>query len=138
MGKTRTFRVINNRIQFICPVCRTRKFTPVLQSLRRKNMKCPKCAEVTKCILNRRTKPRELQSGKILMVTGGKELEVFLHDISIDGIGVDLPVKALRYGKLTTGREVRFKCNWNPRLINGNFVVNNVKDQRVGVEKVGR
>ena len=72
------------------------------------------------------------------MFTGGKELEVFLHDISIDGIGVDLPVKALRSGKLTTGREVRFKCSWNPQLTNGNFVVNNVKNQRVGVEKVGR
>ncbi len=138
MGKTRTFRVINNRIQFICPVCRTRKFTPVMQSLRNKNMKCPKCAKVTKCILNRRTKLRELQSGKILMVTGGRELEVFLHDISIDGIGVDLPVKAIRSGKLTTGRQVHFKCNWNPRLINGSFVVNNVTGQRLGVEKVGR
>jgi hypothetical protein len=138
MGKTRTFRVISNRIQFICPTCRTRKFSMVPRVLRRKNMKCSKCSEVTRCILDRRTKPRELQSGKVLMLTGGKELEVFLHDISIDGIGVDLPVRALRSGKLTTGREVRFKCSWNPRLINGNFVVNNVKDQRVGVEKVGR
>ena len=72
------------------------------------------------------------------MVTGGKELEVFLHDISIDGIGVDLPVKVLRSGKLTKGHQVRFKCGWNPRLINGSFVVNNVKGQRLGVEKTGR
>ncbi len=138
MGKTKTFKVISNRIQFICPACKARKFAPVPRSLRRKNVKCSKCTEVTSCILDRRLKPREIQSGKVVMVTGGKELEVFLHDISIDGIGVDLPVKALRSGKLTTGHQVHFKCSWNSRLINGNFVVNNVKGQRVGVEKIGR
>jgi len=138
MGKTRTFKVVSNRIKFICPTCKARKIAPVPRSLRRKNIKCYKCAEVTGCLLDRRLKPREIQNGKILMVTGGRELEVFLHDISIDGIGVDMPVKTLRSGKLTEGRQVRFKCSWNPRLINGNFVVNNVKGQRIGVEKIRR
>jgi len=138
MGKMRTFKVINNRIQFICPACKAKKFAAVPRNLRRRTIRCTKCAEITCCILDRRVKPREQQSGKILMVTGERKLEVFLHDISMNGIGIDLPVKALRSGKLTTGRQVSFKCSWNPRLANGNFIVNNIDGQRLGVEKTGQ
>ena len=137
MGKTRTFQVVANRIQFRCPECRARKFSTVQPNLRRKSMRCLKCGEMTKCILDRRCKARELHGGKIVMVTqGGKNLEVFLHDISVDGIGIDLPVKALRAGKITAGRQVRFKCSWSPGLLNGSFIVNNIKDQRIGIQKV--
>jgi hypothetical protein len=140
MGKTRTFRVINNRLQFRCPVCKTRRFSGVPRALRRKNVRCTKCGEVTTCMIDRRARPRTLQGGKLLMVTqGGTDLEVRLHDISVDGIGIDMPAKTLRSRNIKEGRQVRFKCSWNPRLINnGSFVVSNIKDQRVGVEKVGR
>ncbi len=136
MSKTRTFPVVANRIQFRCPECKTRKFSAVQPNLRRKSMRCLKCGEITKCILDRRSKARELHGGKIVMVTqGGRNLEVFLHDISVDGIGIELPVKALRARKMTTGRQVRFKCSWNPSLLNGSFIVNNIKDQRIGIQK---
>ena len=140
MGKTRTFRVINNRLQFRCPVCKTRRMSGVPRTLRRKNVRCTKCGEVTTCLVDRRAKPRTLQGGKLLMVTqGGTDLEVSLHDISVDGIGIDMPAKTLRSRNIKEGRQVRFKCSWNPRLINNaSFVVSNIKDQRVGVEKVGR
>ena len=74
------------------------------------------------------------------MVTqAGTDLEVSLHDLSVDGIGIDMPAKTLRSSNIKEGRQVRFKCSWNRRLItNGSFVVSNIKDQRVGVEKVGR
>ncbi len=138
MSKTRTFQVASNRIQFRCPECKAKKFSTVQPKLRRKSMRCLKCGEMTKCILDRRSKARELHGGKIVMVTqGGRNLEVFLHDISVDGIGIDLPVKALRTRKITAGRQVRFKCSWSPGLLNGSFIVSNVKDQRIGIRKVG-
>lgn len=139
MGKTRTFQVISNRIQFRCPTCKTKKYLAVQRNLRRKSMRCTKCGEVTRCIIDRRSKTRELQSGKLIMVTqGGRDLEVYLHDISVDGIGIDMPVKTLRSRKITEGRQVHFKCSWNPGLLNsGRFVVSNIKDQRIGIEKVG-
>lgn len=74
-----------------------------------------------------------------MITPGGVDMEVSFHDISVDGIGIDMPVKILRSSNLKAGRRVRFKCSWNPRLVNNsNFVVNNIKDQRIGVEKVGR
>lgn len=102
-------------------------------------MQCSKCGEITKCIVDRRAKPRTLHGGKIVMVTQeGTDLEVYLHDISVDGIGIDIPAKTMRSSKLKKGRRVKFKCNWNPGLFtNGSFVVNNIKDQRIGVEKDG-
>ncbi len=103
-------------------------------------MRCTNCGEVTTCMIDRRARPRTLQGGKLLMVTqGGADLEVSLHDLSVDGIGIDIPVKTLRSNNIKAGRQVRFKCSWNPRLINNrSFVVNNIKDQRIGVEKVDR
>jgi hypothetical protein len=103
-------------------------------------MRCTNCGEVTTCMIDRRARPRTLQGGKLMMVTqGGIDLEVSLHDHSVDGIGIDIPAKTLRSSNIKAGRQVRFKCSWNPRLINnGSFVVNNIKDQRIGVEKVGR
>ena len=73
-----------------------------------------------------------------MITQGGRNLDVFLQDISASGVGLDIPIKTLRSRKLTAGRRVRFKCNWNPRLFDsGNFVVNNIKGQRIGVQKVG-
>jgi hypothetical protein len=108
----------------------------VQQHSRRRNMRCSGCGEITRCLLDRRAKSRDICSGKIVMITeGGEHLEVHLHDISADGISIDIPVKVMRSRKLKTGRKVRFKCNWNPRLFtNGSFMVRNVKDQRIGLK----
>ncbi len=73
-----------------------------------------------------------------MITEGGRHLEVYLHDISVNGIGINIPVKILRSRKLKTGRKVRFKCNWNPKLFNsGSFMVHSIKDQRIGIKKVG-
>ncbi|MCK5604700.1 hypothetical protein KAR91_22615, partial [Candidatus Pacearchaeota archaeon] len=69
MGKTVNFRVINNRMQFRCSTCGAKRNFPVPANLRRKNMRCHKCGVVTKCMLNRRAIPRELQSGQAVMIT---------------------------------------------------------------------
>ena len=101
-------------------------------------MRCHKCGEVTQCMLNRRIRPRELQSGKIFLTTvEGKELEVNLFDISSTGLGVDVPIGAARARTLKLGNQVRFRCSWNPRLLGGGrYEVKNIKGRRIGVKKM--
>ncbi len=139
MGRTVSFRVINNRVQFKCSACGAKRSYPIRANLRRKNMRCHKCGAITQCLLNRRIINRELQSGKATLITSeGKEIEVNIHDISTGGgIGVDLPVSAMRSGVVRVGQNVRFRCMWNSRLLgSGMFKVVNSNGQRVGVKKI--
>ena len=137
MAKTAIFQVINNRMLFKCASCGAKRHSSVLSNIRRKNVKCHKCDAVTRGILNRRANRRELQSGKVLMITNeGKEIEVNIHDISRDGVGIDIPVRASRARKIVKGQEVRFNCKWNPRLMGSDrFVVMSNDGQRIGVKK---
>lgn len=138
VGKTKEFRVINRRFQFKCPYCGGRR-SFFINNLRRKNIKCFKCGESTRCLFNRRTDKRVYQSGKILLTTGvGKELEVNLKDLSYNGAGVELP-PGDSATSLSVGQEVSLKCNWNSQLIaNRRFVVQNINGQQIGVKKAFR
>jgi hypothetical protein len=70
-----------------------------------------------------------------MITSQGKEIEIDLHDVSMNGLGFDLPVNAVR--ALSVRQEVRFKCTWNPRLLAGNrFVVRSIKGRRIGAEKI--
>lgn len=134
--KTKSFRVIGNRIQFRCPSCNAKRSVGVGKDVRRRSVRCHKCRTVTPCDLNRRLKQREMQSGKCVMITSqGKEIDIDLHDISMDGLGFDLPINAAR--TLRVQQQVQFKCSWNPRLLGSSrFVVKSIKGRRVGAEKI--
>ena len=136
--RTVTFRVVNNRMQFRCSRCGARRNVPVPANLRRKNIRCHKCETVIKCMLNRRATPRQVQSGKAEMIINeGKKIEVNIYDISIDGIGIDIPFRAVR--AIAIGQKVRFSCSWNSRLIgNSYFVVKSIKGHRAGLKKIIR
>lgn len=139
MGKMREFRVINNRIQFRCADCGAKRNLPVQSSIRSKNVRCHKCAAITRCSLNRRIATRMLQSGKVMMKTDeGKEIAVNIHDISTNGgYGIELPIGAARAQVVKIGAEVRFNCKWNPRLLgSGRFKVISNNGQRIGLKKV--
>lgn len=103
----------------------------------RRNIKCHKCSETTKCIINRRIKPRHSLPGKVVLITeGSREIEVTLVDISEGGTGAsfDLPFGNPKVNRIQIGSKVRLKCGWNPRLFgSGHYVVRNVKGLRVGV-----
>ena len=132
---TKIFRVQNNRIQFKCPTCATKSYVAVQGGVRRRSVRCQKCSTRTQCILNRRTTPRESQTGKChLLLDQGREIEINLHDISMGGLGFDLPINATRV--ISVRQEVRFKCTWNPRLLTDRFIVKSIRGRRVGVEKV--
>lgn len=139
MGKKILVRVINNRVQFKCSSCAARRNYPVQPHIRCKNIRCHKCHVMTSCTLNRRLTTRELSSGNAILITNeGKTIEVFIHDISINGgIGLDIPITAARARTVKVGTEVRFNCKWNPRMLgSGRFKVINSKGQRIGIKKV--
>jgi len=137
MGKSATVQVIQNRLLFRCPACKSRRNIAVLPNLRQKVIVCHKCQLATKCILNRRTKPREPQAGKVLLVTNdNRETEITMHDISPEGAGFDLPYGIQKSLRIAVGTQVRFKCAWNPKLLgNFSYEVKSIIGQRVGVQR---
>lgn len=138
MGKTKTFRIINNRLQFRCASCGAKRSFSIPPHLRGKNIRCHKCGEITRCSFNRRGTLRELQSGKAILITDhGKEVDIFLTDMSTKGIGFELSLKAARARVIQVGDQVRLHCSWNQHLLSGSrFVVQNINGQRVGVKKM--
>ncbi|KJR97479.1 MAG: hypothetical protein VR65_24250 [Desulfobulbaceae bacterium BRH_c16a] len=86
-------------------------------------------------MFNRRVVEREQQTGKVLVFTGeGREIEANLFDISRDGVGFDISSRDIM--KISVGKNLLFKCPWNPQLLSqGSYVVRSIKGQRVGVER---
>jgi DNA-directed RNA polymerase subunit RPC12/RpoP len=133
------FRVINNRIQFKCANCSAKRTMSVQPDIRDKNIRCHKCDAITKCVFNRRVTPRELQSGRAIMITNkGREVPVTIHDVSQNGdLGFDIPIKAAHEWTISVGEVVRFDCKWNPRLQGSSrFKVVNSHGRRVGTQRV--
>lgn len=135
MARSKTLRVENGRTLFTCHACQSKRMISVGPGVRMRSLRCSKCGETTRCMFNRRITPRDQQSGSVLVQTSdGRELVVELFDISPHGVGFDLSVRDTN--KLTVGRDIQFKCKWNPQLLSqGVYTVRSVKDQRVGVEK---
>ncbi len=140
MLRTQNFKVVKNRMQFRCPLCGAKRSISVPQGVRRKTLRCHKCGEMVKCALNRRVYPRELLSGKMVMVTSeGVEMDAFLSDKSSGGAGFDLSIADLRRNRIARGQEVRFRCSWGPHLLgNFRFLIVNIKGQRIGVKRILR
>jgi hypothetical protein len=107
----------------------------VASGVRSRSLRCSKCNESTRCLLNRRIVEREQQSGKVVLFTGdGREIEVDLFDISQAGVGFDVATRDIM--KIGMGRELHFKCTWNPHLLGqSRYVVKSINGQRVGAER---
>ncbi len=133
MSKSRTFRVQDGRALFVCPSCRSRKMIAVGANLRRRMVRCQKCGEKTNCVFNRRQWERVNQKGRVLLLLDGNQIEVDLCDISERGVGFELGVRSGI--KIAVGREIEFRCSWNPRLFkHGRYVVRSVRGLKVGAE----
>ena len=135
MGKTKTFRVENGRLLFKCHFCESKRMVAVAPGVRMRSLRCSKCGESTRCIFNRRLAQREIQSGTVLVETSdGRELTVDLFDLSLNGVGFAISMRDTT--KIAVGRDVQFKCKWNPQLFSsGRYIVRSVNGQRVGVER---
>lgn len=137
MGKSVTFKVVNNRMLFRCSACKAKRNITVPPDIRLKSIRCHSCSELTRCVFNRRVHLRENQRGMVILQTSaGREIDVMLHDLSMEGLGFNIPVGSARTYRIRVGNQVRLRCTWNPRLIpNTTFIVKNVKGQRVGLRK---
>ena len=134
MPKSRTFQVNEGRMFFKCPFCKFRKIVAVTSGLRRKSVCCQKCGEKTFCALNRRQVERISQSGRVLLLVGDDTAEVNMLDISINGVGLEMNIRSGL--KVVVGREVKLKCNWNPRLFSQErYIVKSVRGFKVGLER---
>ena len=135
MSRSKAFRVVNGRIHFKCYSCDSKRMVTVPYSVIRRTIRCQKCGEITRCTLNRRITLRDQQRGKILMRTAdGREMTVDLADISLNGVGLD--VSAGDLPKIKVGKEIKFRCTWNPRLLGqGRYVIKSIKGRRVGLKR---
>jgi hypothetical protein len=81
---------------------------------------------------------RELQTGKAILITNsGKDVEIYLSDVSSKGIGFEMSIRAMRSRAIKIGDQIQVYCSWSPRLLsNSRFVVQNIRGQRVGVKKL--
>jgi PilZ domain len=133
MPKSKTFRVMDGRMIFKCPCCQYRRMIAVAPGLRRRLVSCQGCGKKISCILNRRQIERTSQSGRVYVLAGGSQNEADLSDISAQGVGFEMDARSGL--KIAVGREIEFKCTWNPRLLNhGRYVVRSVRGTRVGAE----
>lgn len=135
MAKIKSFQVVNGRIHFKCPACQGKRMLAVPPVIRQRTVKCHKCGESTRCGLNRRGAPRQIQSGRVMMFTNdGKYLDVDLYDISQTGVGFEIPFKEVM--RINPGNEVYFRCTWNPFLLNrGRYKIQSIKGRRVGAAR---
>lgn len=134
MAKTVTFHVVNGRLRFKCFSCGSKRMVSVPPNIRNRSFRCHKCGETTRCVLNRRLDRREQQLGKVqVTTTDGTVIEADLADISLYGVGFDIPLR--RANKISVGKELKFRCPWNPRLLSkGRYIVTSIKGRRVGAK----
>ncbi|HKJ64044.1 MAG TPA: hypothetical protein VJ969_01485 [Desulfopila sp.] len=138
MARNKPYQVKDNRIRFKCEECGAKRTLAVPSNVRSRSIKCHRCGTFARCALNRRQYPRQQQTGKVVMILrGGKEITIDLHDISENGVGINTGPGGGRMLRLK--EEVQFKCNWNSRLFSsGRYVVKNIHGDRIGIKNVGR
>ncbi|SHO52452.1 hypothetical protein SAMN02745220_04568 [Desulfopila aestuarii DSM 18488] len=133
----RTFQVVNNKINFKCHSCNAKRLIAIPVGVMRRSIKCHKCQESTLCILNRRLRPRQAQTGKVVVVTVNYDLiEVMLYDVTDGSVGAsfDLPYGNPLTKKIRSGSKIRLNCNWNRYLFGSKYyIVKSIRGQRVGV-----
>jgi len=136
MAKTRTFRVIQGRMHFKCHNCQARRLYSVPPAVRQRTIQCHKCKERTRCSFNRRLSRREQQMGRVeVRLNDGVQIEVSLADISFNGVGFDVMYRDTR--RMREGREIQFRCSWNPKLFGSDrYVIRSIKGQRIGAQRV--
>jgi hypothetical protein len=106
-GRTQTCSVTNGRIRVTCSRCNKTRYVAVPGGIRKKNVRCP-CGQSTLYTLNHRTSTRESTWGKaLILLPNGRECPIYLCDISIGGIGFNIPPQYSRI--LSTTHDLRIK-----------------------------
>jgi len=106
-GKSETYTVKDGRIRITCPRCAKKKYLAIPAGVRKKMVRCV-CGMSMTCTLNHRTSTRESVCSKAMIILqSGKECPVYLCDISLAGIGFNIPNQYTR--SVTVGQEIIIK-----------------------------
>ena len=106
-GRTKTCSVKDGRIRITCARCNKTRYVAIAGQIRKKNVRCP-CGLSTTYTLNHRIYQRESTWGKaFVLLPNGRECPIYLCDISIGGIGFNIPPQYSR--TLATAHDLRIK-----------------------------
>lgn len=120
-GRTQTCSVQNGRIRVTCSRCNKTRYVAVPGGIRKKNIRCP-CGLSTMYTLNHRVFARESAWGKaFILLPNGCECPVYLCDISIGGVGFNIPPQYNRL--LATTHDLRIKY----RSVGGNAQLRKIR-----------
>ena len=129
--KSKDCNVVEGRIRVACPRCGKKKFVAVIGGLRKKSIRCL-CGMSTMYTLNHRAAARESNSGKALVVLiSGKSCPVYLIDISLGGIGFNVPYQYTR--SIASGQDVMIKF----RALSGASIHRRIRIKSVVGNRVG-
>lgn len=130
-GRAQTCTVKNGRIRVTCTRCARRQYVAVPEALRKKMVRCV-CGHSTLYTLNHRTFARESTYGKGLVILhNGRECPVYLCDISIGGVGFNVPTQYSRV--IANGQDLRLKY----RAITGSTVLRRIRIRSMTNNRAG-
>lgn len=132
-GKSQTSTVKDGRIRVVCSRCAKKQYVAVPTGLRKKTVRCS-CGQSSLHTLNHRSSTRESTCGKaFIILPNGRECPIYLCDISIGGVGFNIPIQYSR--TISNGQDLRIKY----RSLNGSSVmrrirIKNIINNRAGAE----
>ncbi len=105
--RSQVCNVMEGRIRITCPRCDKKRFIAVVDGLRKKSIRC-QCGQSTLYTLNHRSAARESNCGKaLLFLANGRNCPVYLTDMSMGGIGFNVPHQYTR--AIASGQDVSIK-----------------------------
>lgn len=132
-GKSQTCTVKDGRIRISCPRCEKRRYIAVPAGLRKKSVRCD-CGMTTNYTLNHRVLPRESTCGKALVIVqGGREIPVYLCDISLGGIAFNVPHQYVRSIANVQELTIKFR-SITGSTVSRKILIKSTNNNRVGAQ----
>jgi len=130
-GKSQTCTVKDGRIRVTCSRCAKKQYIAIPAGLRKKTVRCT-CGHSTNYTLNHRAFVRESTCGKAFVILpNGRECPVYLCDISMGGVGFNIPTQYSR--ALANGQDLRIKY----RSLAGSTVLRRIRIKNLGNNRAG-
>lgn len=129
--RSQVCNVMEGRIRVVCPRCDKKRFLAVAGGVRKKSIRC-QCGQSTQYTLNHRSAARESNCGKaLLFLANGRNCPVYLTDMSVGGIGFNVPRQYSR--ALASGQDMGIKF----RAASGATIQRKIRIKSVMGNRVG-
>ena len=130
-GRSQTCTVKDGRIRVICSRCAKKQYIAIPAGLRKKGVRCP-CGHSTIYTLNHRGSVRESTCGKAFVILQtGRECPVYLCDLSVGGVGFNVPTQYSR--AIANGQDLRIKF----RSMTGASVLRKIRIKSLANNRAG-